>query len=199
MSTKCHTSSTQVMASFARNMHAVDMDEGVVQLPPVFLIPALDRSPAVGHLAVLCMNPLHRWGDRQQIESSIVLMLRRSIRHTAGREERGADLAGVDRMLEDCGAYEYWGNMVGVVEGRGTCFMDGRERHVGSQGDAVAGRRGLVVRSMVGFKVHLMVRFMVHFTMRFMMAFMMVLMNWRMRHMTHSMTAGVLMLVVLVF
>jgi hypothetical protein len=118
------------MACFARNMNTMDMNKGMVQLLPAFLIPALYWPPPEGHLALSRMDPLHGRGDLQQIVPPVVLVLGRPKRHTAGGEQRRANLARVDRMLEYRRAYKHGGNMVGVVEGRRTRLVHGWERNV---------------------------------------------------------------------
>jgi len=149
MSTKRDSRSTQVMPRFTRDFNAIYKHNSMIKLLSILLISAFNRPPPNRYFSLSRMNPLHSRSERQEVVSSVVWVLGRSIGHAAGREQGRADLAWMDRIFHDRRAYEHRGGPIGIVEGRRARLMDGRERHVRCQSDTIARRRGCLIMAFV--------------------------------------------------
>ena len=128
-----------------RHVHPVDIPESVKKLYSVGFVAALDGTPTLWNPALPRRDPLHLWGDRQQIVSPVVFALGAAERDATWRVNGGGDLARMDRVAEDGGTHEDRAHAVCVHTSGLSDLVGGRELGVWGQWDAKPGWRGLVV------------------------------------------------------
>src|ERR1700733_3158986 len=104
----------EMFTGLSRHAHPIDIPKSVEQLYSVGFVATLNETTTVWDLTIPRWDPLHLWGDRQQIVSPVMFTFGTAVRDTTRRAEGGNDLAGVDRVIEDGRTHEDWAPTVCV-------------------------------------------------------------------------------------
>ena len=104
----------EVFTSLPRHAHPIAIPKSVKQLYSVRFV-AAHGTPTLWNPALPRLDPVHLWGDRQQIVSPVVFALDAVERDATWRANGGGDFARMDLVVEDGGAYEDWAVSIQVL------------------------------------------------------------------------------------